>query len=72
MYVFQSPLIPLLGGFITPSILSSALKNPFCGGFAYVAIMFAITFGLAVFSWYSLEKWFLQLRDLRPDNASFH
>jgi len=63
MYVFQTPLIPLLSFCISPEILNTALANPYWGGLAYVATMFAITLVFAVFSWHCLEKWCLQLRD---------
>jgi peptidoglycan/LPS O-acetylase OafA/YrhL len=63
MYIFQTPLIPLLSAAISPAILTSALGGRLLGGFAYVISMFAITFALAVLSWHCLEKWCLRLRD---------
>ena len=65
MYVFQNPLIPLLGFLISPAILTDLFENPLVGGVAYVAIMFGVTFVLAIMSWYCLEMWFLKLRDLK-------
>jgi len=69
MYVFQTPLIPLLSFYISPEILNMALANPYWGGLAYVVIMFAITLAVAVLSWHSLEKQCLRFRDWSPQSA---
>lgn len=62
MYVFQNPLIPLLGFVISPASLAALTGSPLAGGFLYVAVMLAITYGLAWVSWHALEKWFFRMR----------
>ncbi len=63
MYIFQTPLIPLLAAVISPAILASALRNPLLGGLVFVICMFGITLAIAMLSWHCLEKWCLKLRD---------
>lgn len=65
MYFFQRSLIPLLGFLISPTIVTGFFGNPFAGGVAYVTIIFAIDFVLAVVSWYCLERWFLRITGLK-------
>jgi peptidoglycan/LPS O-acetylase OafA/YrhL len=62
MYVFQYPLIRLLEPILSPESLTLQLGNEVFAAVAYIFIMFAITYCLAVISWYCFEKWFLVLR----------
>lgn len=66
MYVFQSPLIPLLGGMISAAGIATMLNmNP---GYAvlptiiYTIIMFIVSYAMAIFSWHLLEKHCLKLK----------
>lgn len=62
MYVFQNPLIPLLAFVISPASLAVLTGSPLAGGFLYVAVMLALTYGLAWVSWHAFEKWFFRMR----------
>lgn len=63
MYIFQLPLIPLLAAWISPASCEYVVGNRLLGTFLYVAMMFAVTYGLSVLSWYLFESRILQLRD---------
>ncbi|MEQ1825103.1 MAG: acyltransferase, partial [Pirellula sp.] len=65
MYVFQSPLIPIMEPFLTPSKMSSICQSDFWGGVCYVGLMSCLNFVVAMLSWHCFESWFLRLRD-RP------
>ncbi len=73
MYVFQSPLIPLTASVVSiaglarvfemvPVVPSLANVN-ILGGLAYIVVMFVLTYGAAVLSWYTIERHFLKLKD---------
>jgi peptidoglycan/LPS O-acetylase OafA/YrhL len=63
MYIFQWPLIPILAPWISPHQCSSWAGQPLSGAILYVAIMFGLTYVLAMISWYAFESWILGLRD---------
>ncbi len=73
MYVFQSPLIPLTASVFSMAGLASffelvpglnwLVSTQVLGGLAYIGIMFLLTYGAAVLSWYTIEKHFLKLKD---------
>jgi peptidoglycan/LPS O-acetylase OafA/YrhL len=62
MYIFQLPLIPLLAPWISPAQCAIWAGKPLFGALLYVAIMFSITYLIAVGSWYCFEVQFLNLR----------
>lgn len=62
MYIFQLPLIPLLAPWISPAQCTIWAEKPLFGALLYVAIMFSITYLIAVVSWYCFEVQFLNLR----------
>lgn len=71
MYVFQSPLIPLM----TPVLVALGLRNSIGGGvpahLLSMMIMFALTYSLAWLSWHVYEKHWLAMKRWFPtDNIS--
>jgi peptidoglycan/LPS O-acetylase OafA/YrhL len=66
MYIFQLPLIPLLGTWISPASCELLCSDQLLGAFVYVAIMFAITYALSVLSWHVFESRFLAGRGTTP------
>jgi peptidoglycan/LPS O-acetylase OafA/YrhL len=66
MYIFQLPLIPLLGPWISPSSCELWCGDQLLGAFVYVAVMFAITYALSVLSWHVFESRFLAGRGTTP------
>ena len=63
MYVFQSPLIPLVATVVSVSALADLVGDAILGNVIYIAIMFALSFGAALLSWYVLEVHCLKLKD---------
>ena len=61
MYVFQNPLIPLMallgGGALLPAMGPSWLDH-----LLYMLLMFGLTYGIALISWYGFESHFLRLK----------
>ena len=66
MYVFQSPLIPIVGVVCSVPILSSLTGNEIVGNLVYMSLMFGLTYGAALLSWHLLEKHCLKLKDWFP------
>lgn len=66
MYVFQSPLIPIVGVVCSVPILTSLTGDAVVGNLVYMSAMFGLTYGAALLSWYMLEKHCLQLKDWFP------
>ncbi len=66
IYVFQSPLIPIVAAVCSVPILTSLTGNAIAGNLMYIAAMFTLTYGAALLSWHVLEKHCLKLKDLFP------
>lgn len=64
MYMFQLPMIPLFSPWVSPDLLTQQIGSPILGGVVYVALMFFMTYALAIVSWYGFEMWCLKLRHL--------
>lgn len=62
MYVFQYPLVALLAPWIAPTIIKEWVGQPLLAAILYVVLMFVATYLIAVVSWFSCERWFLQLK----------
>ena len=64
MYVFQSPLIPLVA--MLPSSMSVFERfggdDSIIAHLCYIAFMFLLTYGIALLSWHILEKHCLRLK----------
>jgi peptidoglycan/LPS O-acetylase OafA/YrhL len=56
MYVFQSPLIPLLAPIVSANAISGFIGSNLLGQILYIAIMFTLTYAVALWSWYGLES----------------
>ncbi len=69
MYVFQNPLIPLVGGVLSLEILAGATGSMDLACLLYPASMFALTIGAALISWYCLEQPVLRLKKYFPMKA---
>ena len=63
MYIFQLPLIPLLGPWISPVTCEFWCGHRLLGAFLYVGVMFATTYALSFLSWYIFESRILSLRE---------
>ena len=79
MYVFQSPLMPIVASVLSVSILSGYLGNAILANLVYMAAMFGLSYGAALLSWHVLEshclklkKWFESQAPAKPssDHAS--
>ncbi len=70
MYVFQSPLIPVVGVVFSVSILTGLIGNAILANILYITCMFTLTFGAALLSWHVLEKHCLKLKDWFPVHES--
>ena len=68
IYVFQSPLIPLVAAVCSVPILTGWTGNAIVGNLLYIAAMFTLTYGAALLSWHLLEKHCLKLKDLFPSH----
>ena len=64
MYVFQSPLIPIIGMLSIGQTAFSMLggSDSIFAHLVYIVFMFVLTLGLAILSWNLIEKRFLELR----------
>ncbi len=69
MYVFQSPLIPILGSVLSVSALSNMLGSPIVATLLYMCFMLAMTYAAALLSWFLLEKHCLKLKDWFPTHG---
>ncbi len=63
IYIFQSPLIPMARPAWEASAAKVAAHYPLTCDVLYLIFMSALSYSLAVVSWYVLEKPMLQLRD---------
>jgi peptidoglycan/LPS O-acetylase OafA/YrhL len=70
LYVFQSPLIPIVGAVCSVPILTSLTGDALVGNLLYIGLMFGLTYGAAQLSWHLLEKHCLKLKDWFPTHAS--
>jgi peptidoglycan/LPS O-acetylase OafA/YrhL len=74
LYVFQSPLIPLVAGSWSVSIVSDALgwnENAWLPAqLIYACGMFALTYATALLSWHLLERHCLKLKAFFPTQAA--
>ncbi|MGN6133813.1 MAG: acyltransferase family protein [Aureliella sp.] len=66
MYVFQSPLIPLAGPVLGWLGVRAIAGGGVAGHLAWMAVMFALTYGLAQLSWHAYEKHWLSLKRWFP------
>lgn len=66
IYVFQSPLIPIVAAVCSVSIMTSLTGSAIVGNLVYIAAMFTLSYGAALLSWHVLEKHCLKLKDLFP------
>jgi len=66
MYVFQSPLIPILRPFLASSGFGEPLNHSVLERVVYVLTMGIITFLAAFVSWHAFESLILRLRDSGP------
>lgn len=66
MYVFQSPLIPVVGGIFSVPLLTAFVGNAIVANLLYMAGMCTLSFGAALLSWHFLEKHCLKLKDYFP------
>lgn len=62
MYIFQSPIIPLVASYVSVAKVASLGVDVFTATAIYTTSMFALTFILAILSWNLLEVHFLRLR----------
>jgi peptidoglycan/LPS O-acetylase OafA/YrhL len=66
MYVFQSPLIPIVGLSCSVPMLTELLGHEILANLIYMGIMFGLTCGAALVSWYGLEQHCLKLKKWFP------
>lgn len=66
MYVFQSPLIPILRPLFAPSGFGEPISQSVMERVGYVLAMSIITFLAAFVSWHAFESLILRLRDSKP------
>jgi peptidoglycan/LPS O-acetylase OafA/YrhL len=62
MYVFQNPLIPLMAGVFGGTAWFASSGPAWLQHLLYMMTMFALTYAVAVFSWYAFETHFLKLK----------
>lgn len=76
LYVFQSPLIPLVAGSWSVSIVSDSLGWDqtawLPAHLIYAFGMFALTYATALLSWHLLERHCLKLKNCFPTQAAIH
>lgn len=70
MYVFQNLLIPALDPYLSVAKATAWTGSEGAGRLVYLALMFAINFGLAWLSWHGYERWWLALRDRLAPNTT--
>lgn len=70
MYVFQSPLIPIVGSVCSVPIWVELTGNAIGGNLVYMALMFALSYAAALLSWYGLEQHCLKLKKWFPTNET--
>lgn len=63
MYVFQSPLIPLVAPVLSASAIATVVGNNVVAQLVYVVAMFVLTYGAALLSWNLLEMHCLKLKE---------
>ncbi len=68
IYIFQSPLIPMTRPAWETSVAKISAYYPLTCDMLYLVFMSALSYSLAVVSWYVLEKAMLQLRDRLTSN----
>lgn len=69
MYIFQSPLIPLVAPVLSVSICTTLLGDQIAGHLLYIALMFLLTYGAALISWNCLEKHCIALKRFFPQSC---
>jgi peptidoglycan/LPS O-acetylase OafA/YrhL len=62
MYVFQLPLISILGGILTAQGIADAVGSAIGGQLIFCVMMFMATTAAAVMSWHVFEKRWLGLK----------
>jgi peptidoglycan/LPS O-acetylase OafA/YrhL len=62
MYVVQLPLVYWLAPYFTAGGIGGVCGSAVAGQAVYCAVMFGVTTGLAVMSWYAFEKHFMELK----------
>ncbi len=77
MYVFQSPLMPIVAGICSVPLLTSWLGDALVANLVYMAVMFTLTYAAALLSWYLLEQHCMKLKrffptHIRPPAAPSH
>lgn len=70
MYVFQSPLIPLVAPLFASLGIGALVGGGVPGHLVWMAVMFALTYSLALLSWHAYEKHWLSLKRLFPMSGS--
>ena len=66
MYVFQYPLIPLLVPILSAEVFSAYFASNLWGRAIYIAVMTALTTGIAFVSWHTFERHFVALKNHFP------
>ena len=69
MYIFQSPLIPIVGSVCSVTVLSQFTGNAIVSNLIYMALMFGFTYAAALLSWYCLEQHCLKLKKWFPTDG---
>jgi peptidoglycan/LPS O-acetylase OafA/YrhL len=69
MYVFQSPLIPIVGLTCSVPILTEQIGHEIVANLLYMGIMFGLTYAAALLSWYGLEQHCLKLKKWFPTSG---
>ncbi len=70
MYVFQSPLIPIVGATCSVPILVELTGNAIAANLIYIAIMFTLSYAAALLSWHLLEQHCLKLKKWFPNHPT--
>lgn len=68
MYVFQSPLIPIVGSVCSVTVFMHVTGNEIVSNLIYMALMFAFSYAAALLSWYGLEQHCLKLKKWFPSD----
>ena len=68
MYVFQSPLIPVIGLVMTADQCAAWAGNAVLGTLIYMGLMFGLTYAAALLSWHCLESHCLKLKRWFPSH----